>query len=247
MTPSDLSQFISNYSFKFQYMIYYFNQLYGLLDDISNIFGNSSRVGELIERMKSRDNQKLSNINNKSKVSPQVSANSEANNQNDTLMEASTLSDDICFVANQLSIIIPNQIEKLLIRDFTFTFKKNTNVLVTGRSGCGKTSLLRCICGVWKSYKGELLVTTNEPSNLFMLPQNSYFTSGSLINQIIYPDLIFDKQKCSRGAQIILEWIKNLDLEHILNKVNNDLNWTPEFNWSSILSSGRMIIKKRKN
>lgn len=47
--------------------------------------------------------------------------------------------------------------EKLLFRDFTFSFDNAGLYVLTGKSGIGKTTLLRIISGLDKEYEGEVL------------------------------------------------------------------------------------------
>ena len=44
----------------------------------------------------------------------------------------------------------------------SFELKSGTNILVTGDSGCGKSSLLRVLHGLWPHSTGELLLSTGE-------------------------------------------------------------------------------------
>lgn len=224
LKPAELAQFISNYSFKCQYLIYLFTRLYNTLDDISNIAGNSYRIGELFDKMFSNSKQ-----TNKRNQSP-----------SDTNL---ILNPNVCFVVQNLSIQIPDK-SKTLIRNLSFKFEKGRNVLVTGRSGCGKTSLLRCLNGLWSSYTGSLLV--NNLEKCFFLPQTSYFTSGSLLEQIIYPSIeeellneVSDEEVLFTIKIKIDKWLRVFNLEHLLAKVNYDFVLKPNFNWSSILSAGK--------
>nr|UOU03347.1 ATP-binding cassette subfamily D4 [Brachionus rubens] len=212
LTPTDLGQLISNYSFKCQYLIYLFTRLYDILNEISSIVGNTKRVGELIDRMNS-------NIIEQSKFEPKiVNPNTE----------------DLCFKIDGMTVRIPDN-RKILIKNLNFTFKKNQNVLISGRSGCGKTSLFRCIKSLWNSYTGQICFY-HEPKDIFFLPQNSYFTSGSLLEQITYPSchILTD----SEVLKSVYEWLSVFGLDYLLEKVNSDLTNTPDFNWSCVLSAG---------
>jgi ABC-type uncharacterized transport system fused permease/ATPase subunit len=112
--------------------------------------------------------------------------------------------------------------------------------ILTGRSGCGKTSLFRVFSGLWKSYTGNLYLNFDKfkASNIFFLPQTPYFTNGSLLQQIIYPT---ELSELKNSNEIILkskEWIKKFNLDHLLDMVSDNLNSKPDFNWSSVLSLG---------
>ena len=41
-----------------------------------------------------------------------------------------------------------------LIVGLNFTFESGVNILITGGSGCGKSSLLRVINGIWPEVRG---------------------------------------------------------------------------------------------
>lgn len=212
-SPTDLAQLISNYSFKCQYLIYLFTRLYDILNEISSIVGNTKRVGELMEKMKKNIHQS-SSIEKKKLIDHR---------------------DDACIQLENFTLQIPDDKRKVLINNLNFKFKKGENVLISGRSGCGKTSLFRCINGLWNSYSGQIRYFL-DPNEIFFLPQNSYFTSGSLIEQISYPSSrkAWDIHICKN----ITEWLREFGLSHLLEQVNSDLNLVPEFNWSVILSEG---------
>lgn len=224
---SELGQIISNFSFKSQYLIYLFTRLYDILNELTIIAGNTYRVGELIENMSSNTKKYK---NGKNQIMP-----TEFNLAEE--VDTSEIDNSICLVARNLTIMVPdeenNMQNRILVKNLSFDFKEGENILITGRSGCGKTSLFRCINGMWKSYEG--IIEKNH--DLFFLPQNSYFTSGSLLEQIMYP-LCIDNPDTQVDVVQITELLKRFNLGHLLNKVNNDIFSKPSFYWTDILSGG---------
>lgn len=47
LSPGELSQLISNYSFVCSYLVYLFTRLYNISNEVSIIAGNAHRVGRL--------------------------------------------------------------------------------------------------------------------------------------------------------------------------------------------------------
>jgi ATP-binding cassette subfamily D (ALD) protein 4 len=214
-TPAELAQLITSYSFKCQYLIYFFTRLYNILNEVSIIAGNSHRVGELIDQMQ------------------------YANENSNKPKHVGAIENEICLNVKNLNVMIPDN-SKCLVKNLNMIFKRNENILITGRSGCGKTSLFRCLSGLWKSYNGQIIINDQQAKYLFFLPQNSYFPSGSLIDQITYPSVLIGNQLTINESvqDEILSWLNKFNLEHLLSLVKNDLFHQASFNWSSVLSAG---------
>jgi putative ATP-binding cassette transporter len=70
-----------------------------------------------------------------------------------------------------------------LIDGLELSIASGERVLVSGRSGCGKTTLLRAIAGIWPLSGGTLA----RPSGLFFLPQKPYLPVDTLRAAIAYP------------------------------------------------------------
>lgn len=81
--------------------------------------------------------------------------------------------------------LCPPQSDRVLIKDLSLALKPGDALLITGDSGCGKSSLLRAIAGLWSTGNGVIQRPPLE--ELFFLPQQPYLQSGTLRSQLIYP------------------------------------------------------------
>jgi putative ATP-binding cassette transporter len=83
-----------------------------------------------------------------------------------------------------LTIFTPNS-EQTLVRDLSLQIESSDRLLVVGASGCGKSSLLRAIAGLWTNGKGQ--IARPSVSEMLFLPQQPYMMLGTLREQLIYP------------------------------------------------------------
>jgi len=77
------------------------------------------------------------------------------------------------------------QYERVLIKELSLSLKPGDGLLITGDSGCGKSSLLRAIAGLWRAGSG--VVHLPPLDDVFFLPQQPYMQFGTLRSQLIYP------------------------------------------------------------
>ncbi|CAD7694908.1 unnamed protein product [Ostreobium quekettii] len=73
-----------------------------------------------------------------------------------------------------------------LIRELSFEVKPGQSVILMGPNGSGKSSLMRVLAGLWPLMAGE--ITTPPKSDMFYLSQRAYLVTGSLRDQLLYPD-----------------------------------------------------------
>ena len=59
------------------------------------------------------------------------------------------------------------------------------SLLIMGQSGCGKSSLLRAISGLWAEGSGSISAPRAE--DLFFLPQTPFMPLGTLRDQLLFP------------------------------------------------------------
>ena len=83
---------------------------------------------------------------------------------------------------SDVTIALPNGTKLLQGADLTLT--KGHSVVVTGRSGTGKSTLFRAVAGIWPFGEGKIAV----PDRAFFLPQQPYIPLGSLRHVVTYPN-----------------------------------------------------------
>lgn len=83
-----------------------------------------------------------------------------------------------------LTLMTPTQ-DSVLVRDLSVTVEPGRSLLIMGRSGIGKSSLLRAIAGLWNQGSGQII--TPPRADLMFLPQRPYLIDGSLRQQLSYP------------------------------------------------------------
>lgn len=116
---------------------------------------------------------------------------------------------------------------RVLVRELSITVKTGEGLLIVGESGCGKSSLLRAIAGLW--YSGSGTVFRPPPEDILFLPQQPYMVLGSLRAQLLYPwrERVFtdaelldvldrvnlpDLAERSGGLEAVLAWHKLLSV-----------------------------------
>ncbi|WP_036485293.1 ABC transporter ATP-binding protein/permease [Myxosarcina sp. GI1] len=126
-----------------------------------------------------------------------------------------------------LTLQTPNY-QRTLVRDLTVNLNTGQGLLIMGASGCGKSSLLRAIAGLWNSGTGEIY---RPPlSKMLFLPQKPYMILGTLRSQLTYPhpSLEITDEEIARVLRVVnladlAERFGGLDLER---------------DWAEVLSLG---------
>ena len=143
-----------------------------------------------------------------------------------------------------------------LVKDLSLILKQGEHLMITGSNGVGKTSVARVLAGLWppRSDSGDLFASTTArvqrpparsedgKRNVFVVPQRSYMVSGSLLDQVIYPDSYADLvDRCEReggveeGMKKLMEILRMVHLEHLPEREGG---WFTRKEWRDVLSGG---------
>ena len=139
---------------------------------------------------------------------------------------------------DRLTVRVPRT-DQLLIDDLNIKLKYGDTLLITGKSGCGKTALLRVLFGLWPAASG----TVSRPSDLklIVLPQKSFCSTGSLAEQVTYPRLAKDYSE-----DAIRDALKRVGLSHLLERhgLNAVEKWQEELSMGEVqrLGFARVVL-----
>ncbi|SFG67747.1 putative ATP-binding cassette transporter [Duganella sp. CF458] len=124
--------------------------------------------------------------------------------------------------------VCPPQSERVLVKDLSFELAPGDALLITGDSGCGKSSLLRAIAGLWDTGSG--LIHHPPLEDFFFLPQQPYLQHGTLRSQLIYPSV-----QTSLSDEQLLEILERVHLPDLVDRVGG-LDAVQD--WEKLLSVG---------
>lgn len=79
--------------------------------------------------------------------------------------------------------------EKRVLKDLNIEFERGSITMITGESGVGKTTLIRCLCGLETYESGKILFPDEDNNNSIGLVFQNFnlFPHFTVMKNIIYP------------------------------------------------------------
>jgi len=125
--------------------------------------------------------------------------------------------------------LTPSEPARTLTADLNLKVEPGQRLLVVGRSGIGKSSLMRAIAGLWS--KGQGSVSRPAESDTLFLSQKPYITLGSLRENVLYPNA-----EGTIADHLILDTLAKVNLGNVAERLGGlDASTQP---LQSILSLG---------
>jgi putative ATP-binding cassette transporter len=131
---------------------------------------------------------------------------------------------------NKVTLLTPNS-EQTLFRELSLTLngKPGLNrLLIVGSSGCGKSSLLRAIAGLWTNGQGSIL--RPDSRQMLFLPQKPYMLLGTLRDQLLYPNPLSQVSDAE-----LLRTLEKVNIDYLLERIGG---FDVEKDWANTLSLG---------
>jgi putative ATP-binding cassette transporter len=113
-----------------------------------------------------------------------------------------------------VTMSLPDGTKLLDHADLTLT--AGHSMVITGRTGSGKSTLFRVLAGIWPFGRGEIEL----PPNSFFLPQRPYIPLGTLRHVITYPHAVD-----AFSDQEMAQTLRDAGLSQLCGRLDSDDNW----------------------
>lgn len=118
--------------------------------------------------------------------------------------------------------------ERTLTKNLSITVSPGDSLLITGRTGVGKSALLRGMAGLWRNGSGRIVMPPSE--SVLFLPQRPYMLLGTLREQLLYP--FIDRHVSDTELQ------RRLDRVNLPELAARHGGFDATIDWSRVLSLG---------
>ena len=190
--------------------------------EITELAGYTSRVSALLDVM---DDVTAGHFEKKLVSSASTEENAAV------LRGRGEVSESEAIEFSDVPIVSPNG--DVLVKKLTFSINPGDHLLIVGPNGCGKSSLFRILGGLWPVYGG----TVKKPAfeDIFYIPQRPYLSRGTLRDQIIYPDSLYEFRAKKASESDLHRILSILEIETIVDRPGG---WDSIEEWRDVFSGG---------
>ena len=190
--------------------------------EITELAGYTSRVSALLDVM---DDVTAGHFEKKLVSSASTEENAAV------LRGRGEVSESEAIEFTDVPIVSPNG--DVLVKKLTFSINPGDHLLIVGPNGCGKSSLFRILGGLWPVYGG----TVKKPAfeDIFYIPQRPYLSRGTLRDQIIYPDSLYEFRAKKASESDLHRILSILEIETIVDRPGG---WDSIEEWRDVFSGG---------
>ncbi|OSD08136.1 hypothetical protein PYCCODRAFT_1449189 [Trametes coccinea BRFM310] len=123
----------------------------------------------------------------------------------------------------------------VLVRGLSFELEPGEHLMITGSNGVGKTAIARVLAGLWAAQGGGVVSRPLGKEGVFVVPQRAYMVTGTLLDQIIYPDSYPQFAASGRTHEELMEILAAVNLAYLPAREGG---WTTRKEWRDVLSGG---------
>ena len=118
--------------------------------------------------------------------------------------------------------------QKAIVQGLSFTAPQGQHVILSGRSGCGKSTALKVLAGLWDPLSGSAHVPQGH--SVYFMPQSAYMVvGGTLKEQLTYPEspeTMSDAEMSVLLEEAEISSLLDKDLERDPSKAIQSQDWT---------------------
>ena len=212
--PAQFAGMLQQSSFLVIMLTYGFSQIVQLSSDVSDLSGFTNRVAELTEEL---DRIHLEEFDSRLRMR------------------------DGPIVFDNVTVEMPSS-PMPLVKNLSFRVEQGEGMLISGPSGSGKTSIVRLLHGLWQLGPGKGKISCPEDDQMCIVPQQPYLVTGSLADQITYPNTDMTRRGGNSSFAISREGLEE-DLSRLFESVGlgyflQRFSVSDVRDWDTMLSPG---------
>ncbi|KAI1798098.1 ABC transporter transmembrane region 2-domain-containing protein [Ganoderma leucocontextum] len=123
----------------------------------------------------------------------------------------------------------------VFVKGLSFELNPGEHLMITGSNGVGKTAIARVMAGLWAAQGGGNVKRPMGKKGVFVVPQRAYMVTGTLLDQIIYPDSYPDFLASGRTHEELMEILTAVNLAYLPSREGG---WSTRKEWRDVLSGG---------